>query len=143
MRGSCPGDTRALFAVIEAGEHRALGHSIPHIRLKVDEDAGYLEPDLGCHTRLDRSEAENLDCYVGLGVRTFTLIGRRNRAHALAPAAATTARMKANKSRCLCFVEGFLARAMPRVFVSRTTGGTSFISGFCVSSISIPLVGSG
>ena len=72
---SCPAHTRALLAVIEAGEHRALGHSIPHIRPKVDENAGHLEPDLGCHTRLNRSEAEDLDCDVGLGVRDFHVDG--------------------------------------------------------------------
>ena len=57
---------RALFAVVEAGENRALGDAVADIGAKIDQHAGNLEADLGGDARLDRSEAEHLDRHVAL-----------------------------------------------------------------------------
>ena len=54
------GDARALLAVVEAGQNRALGDAVADIGAQLDQHAGNLETDPGGDARLDRAEAEDL-----------------------------------------------------------------------------------
>jgi len=60
------GDTSALFAIVEAGENCTLGDAVADIGAKLDQHAGDLEADLGCDTRLDGTEAEDIDRHIAL-----------------------------------------------------------------------------
>ena len=56
----------ALFAVVEAGQHRALGDAVADIGAQFDQHAGNLEADLGCDAGLDGAEAEDFDRHIAL-----------------------------------------------------------------------------
>ena len=60
---------RALFAVVEARQHRALWHTVADIGAQIDQHAGHLEANLGGDAGLDRAEAEDLDRHVTRNAR--------------------------------------------------------------------------
>ena len=62
-------EPRALFAVIEAGQHGALGDAVADIGAKLDQHARNLEADLGCDAGLDSAEAKHLNQYVAFRLR--------------------------------------------------------------------------
>ena len=89
--GLGPRDARLLLAVVEAGQHRALGDALADIGAQIDQHAGNLEADLGGDARFDGAETEHLHRHVaGNAVRPRPAPGEGMQTRRRMPAAATT-----------------------------------------------------
>jgi hypothetical protein len=71
--GLGPGDTRALFAVVEECQDCALAYAITDVCSKINEHSGNPESNFGCDASLHRSEAEDLNRNIALNLQNLHL----------------------------------------------------------------------